>query len=65
MKVFVLPITPPSGRQIDLEEVSFIAGGRDNVITDALTGGFDALNEEFSRRISSLLCDIPCDAGGN
>jgi len=57
--VFVLPVQPPRGR-LDLNEIEIIARNPNNVLRDALEGGFDALDENFARRISGLLCDIPC-----
>ncbi|XP_078492910.1 uncharacterized protein LOC100186994 [Ciona intestinalis] len=57
--VFVLPVQPPRVR-LRMSEIYTIAGNRANVITDALEGGFAALDEEFAGRISQLLCASPC-----
>ena len=61
-QVLVLPVQKRGGDKIDLTQINQIAGrgNEDNILTDALDGGFDALNEAFARRLSNFLCPIPC-----
>nr|XP_002129893.1 P-selectin-like isoform X1 [Ciona intestinalis]XP_026692609.1 P-selectin-like isoform X2 [Ciona intestinalis] len=57
--VFVLPIMPPKGR-LDMRQVRQIAGSEDNIIKDAIEGGFEALTEHFSKKVSNIICGNPC-----
>ena len=60
----MLPVNPGNG-QVDMKQIITIAGGshfRENVFTDALENGFDALDEDFAARITQLLCRQECDA---
>lgn len=54
-----MPIKPPKGN-LNLDEIDAIAGDPDNVIRDAIEGGFKALDKEFSTKISTTLCGDPC-----
>ncbi|CAK8690957.1 unnamed protein product [Clavelina lepadiformis] len=58
--VFVLPVLPPRGGRLDLDEILSITRNEENILRDALERGFEALDEEFAARISSLLCEDPC-----
>ena len=58
--MLVIPVTPPSGQRIDLEEMAQIAGSRENVITRALEDGFEALDEAFAIDLAQNLCPSPC-----
>ena len=42
---------------LDMTEIISIVGGKErNVITEAMEGGFDALNEELAHRVAQGLC---------
>nr|XP_002122040.3 E-selectin-like [Ciona intestinalis] len=60
--MMVLPVQPPNGRTLNLDQFRVITGpgNENNIIKDALTRGFDALDEEFAGRIGSILCGEPC-----
>ena len=59
--MYVLPIQA-GGHDVDLDQINAIAGSHnpDHVLTDALGGGFNALNEAFADQIIGLLCNQPC-----
>ena len=59
--MYVLPIQA-GGHDVDLDQINAIAGADnpDHVLTDALDGGFNALNEAFADQIIGLLCNLPC-----
>ena len=57
----MLPVTPENG-EVDLDEIREIAGSEQNILTQAIKGGFDALDETFAGEIASLLCRQDCPA---
>ena len=61
-QLLVLPIQHADGGELSEEEIRNIAGreNEENILTDALEGGFEALNEEFARELAGYLCPVPC-----
>jgi len=59
-QLLVLPIQHEDGGRISRASFRQIAGDDSNILTNALEGGFDALNEEFARELASYLCPAPC-----
>ena len=58
----MIPVAPPGGDRnyINIEDIETIAGGFENVITEALDREFEALDEEFTTNLAQNLCLNPC-----
>nr|CAB3265960.1 P-selectin-like [Phallusia mammillata] len=56
---YVLPVKPPQGN-LNMTEIEVMAGEDQYVLRDAVEGGFDALDVNFSRKMLALLCGNPC-----
>ena len=56
-----------------MEQIKQIAGDENNILLDAISGGFRALDRLLAKKISDVICKNPCDhsthdhdtAGGN
>uniref|UniRef100_H2ZPP1 Uncharacterized protein n=1 Tax=Ciona savignyi TaxID=51511 RepID=H2ZPP1_CIOSA len=45
---------------LDMAQVREIAGREENIITDAIEGGFEALTAQFSKKVGDMICRNPC-----